>query len=389
MLYVVMIADARPESVAEAARSVKQALDPFLESAMPLSQVVNALALGALATMPLNLPTHRWRADFSCGPYRSQSLSSLRVVARIGAGPASGPDAPGLEVTLTGWRDQELGPALRTSLGTAFAAAVRSGRFSRGWGGPAKWTHKQLNAWSFTPDAPRRKLPPGASCEPVGGGYLLSVDMLSALGLEQRVAELPSWFSVQPDVLPMATSDLALPEPALAETQSTQPASALLVPGWVLPTASPDETAPLPMGPLPKQVLPFAGSLSAEQVRARVESARPAPAYGSANPNPDETVMLPFPTATAASSDESFRGQLSPLAIPILSLDEYAQLRAQLNVFGEHHAPTLQRFGVADRDVLEALQRRFAQAFARDAKLQQQFVTKLAALVQQLRGTAL
>jgi len=82
----------------------------------------------------------------------------------------------------------------------------------------------------------------------------------------------------------------------------------------------------------------------------------------------------------------SFRDQLGTLAVPLLSLDEYAELRARLTVYGETHAPTLARFGVTLEQVREALRRRFADYFQRDKAAQAQFIAAMQVAVTRVRA---
>jgi hypothetical protein len=144
-----------------------------------------------------------------------------------------------------------------------------------------------------------------------------------------------------------------------------------------------DETLPIPVK-FVSLGLPFSGSLSAEEVTARAAAATP-PRAPAEDVNVDETVMLPKQT-TSVVVGQGLRERLAPKAIPILSMDEYAEFRAGLTVFGPDHAPTMARFGVGDKMVAEILRQRFAAAFSRDDGLRERFVARLQECVAALRG---
>jgi len=101
--------------------------------------------------------------------------------------------------------------------------------------------------------------------------------------------------------------------------------------------------------------------------------------------DPDETALLARVEIVAPQTG-SFRDQLGTLAVPLLSLDEYAELRARLTVYGETHAPTLARFGVTLEQVREALRRRFADYFQRDKAAQAQFIAAMQVAVTRVRA---
>jgi hypothetical protein len=185
---------------------------------------------------------------------------------------------------------------------------------------------------------------------------------------------------------PRASSPQAMPTylsaaaaatvPPLPETPSPDRVLAAL-------GVSVDDTLPIPIKVV-SLGLPFAGSLSAEEVTARAAAATP-PRAPAENVNVDETVMLPKQT-TAVVVGQALRERLAPKAIPILSMDEYAEFRAGLAVFGPDHAPTMARFGVGDKMVAEILRQRFAAAFSRDDRLRERFVARLQECVAALRA---
>ena len=152
------------------------------------------------------------------------------------------------------------------------------------------------------------------------------------------------------------------------------------VPAAPMPEPNPDETLPI-TGPVKvDDVLPFSGSTGDETLQALFRSPSPAALAPSAGSDAlmDETVMLP-PTAGSAS-----RGPAAP-AIPVMTVERYAELRAHLLVLGEDHEPTLQRFGLGSRDARELLKLRFVSMFAADVALRDRFVVRMQELAADLR----
>jgi len=87
------------------------------------------------------------------------------------------------------------------------------------------------------------------------------------------------------------------------------------------------------------------------------------------------------------SSTGTFRDQLGPVTVPILSLAEYVDLRVALALHGENDVDTLQRYGIMSRASSSALKARFAEYFKRDPEAQLQFLDAVAERVSQVRGT--
>ena len=69
----------------------------------------------------------------------------------------------------------------------------------------------------------------------------------------------------------------------------------------------------------------------------------------------------------------------------LLTLEQYAKLRARLMVEGEDDQQVWKEFGVASKAVKEALQARFAGQFRNDPAAQARFVELIQQLVGQLR----
>ncbi len=82
--------------------------------------------------------------------------------------------------------------------------------------------------------------------------------------------------------------------------------------------------------------------------------------------------------------------QPSPIQMSVghfkLTIDEYAELRAHLLVFGENHEPTLKRFGLLSEASRELLKLRFLSAFSTDDALRDRFVAKMQQLAAELRA---
>jgi len=148
-------------------------------------------------------------------------------------------------------------------------------------------------------------------------------------------------------------------------------------------SADPDETLPIPAPFTPGRAVPFSGSRSPVELAAMLEPGEAPPSHGESSA--DETAMLPRVEILAAQTG-SFRDQLGPLVVPLLSLDEYAGLRAHLTVYGEADAGTLARFGVAAEEVREALRKRFAEYFQRDKTAQAQFIASMQDAVRRVRA---
>jgi hypothetical protein len=370
MIHIVLLAQERPSTLEEAAEWVYDALSRVAtDGERPWSKrrVLAGLEGGTLSRMPMDLPTHRWVYRETTGAVRTVS-----VHVRVGAPLDDGPRRPGVELELEGWSSQELEPALFAEAGPRFVEAARAGRFSRGWVGPRAWTRERLNVWTLVEEAPQRRLPEGVSCEPLGGGFLLKVASAPGAPLEARVREAPVWFAAVPEGPPKPVPTPEAPDAAPAPVPLPLP----------LPT-NVDETLPVPIK-VASLGLPFSGSLSAEEVTARAAAVTP-PRPAGQDVNVDETVMLPKQT-TAVVVGEALRERLAPKAIPVLSLDEYAELRAGLTVFGADHAPTLARFGVTEPMVAEIVRQRFASAFTRDERLRERFVARLQECVAALRA---
>ncbi|MBL8742280.1 MAG: hypothetical protein JNK04_14325 [Myxococcales bacterium] len=144
----------------------------------------------------------------------------------------------------------------------------------------------------------------------------------------------------------------------------------------------PDETLPIPAPFAAKPAIPFTGSTPPEKVAQMFDPVEPR--ARSPEPGPDETALTPIADFVMPKTG-TFRDQLVPLVVPILSLDEYAELRARLTVYGEDHAETLTRFGVASPQVHEAQRARFSEYFLRDPSAQAAFLKAMQSAIVRVR----
>ncbi len=168
-----------------------------------------------------------------------------------------------------------------------------------------------------------------------------------------------------------------------------------LVPSYLRADAQPSMPGELPVDPNATQAaipmlsvsLPFEGSLSREALQEMLSRPAPAPAPEQSDhvsSAAHETALLPQLTLVAATSG-TFRDRLAAIVVPVMSLEDYAELRARLTVFGETHEPTLKRYGVVASEARDALRAQFAEQFQRDASLQERFLTAMQAAMSRAR----
>lgn len=102
------------------------------------------------------------------------------------------------------------------------------------------------------------------------------------------------------------------------------------------------------------------------------------PPQPSAGPTFDADQTLPLPmVAVVHKSSGSFVDQLDPIMVPVLSIEAYADLRAQLSDKGEDDPATLARFGIQSKAAHAALKLEFAEYFKRDPAAVERFVNAL------------
>jgi hypothetical protein len=160
-----------------------------------------------------------------------------------------------------------------------------------------------------------------------------------------------------------------------------------LVPSYLRADAQPSAPTVEPVDPNATQAaipmlsvpLPFGGTLSREALEEMLSRSAPGAAREPSHQglaDASETALLPQLTLVATTSG-TFRDQLGAVAVPAMSLEDYAELRARLTVFGESHEPTLKRFGVVAHEAREALRTQFAEQFKRDAQAQERFLAAM------------
>ncbi|NUP13054.1 MAG: hypothetical protein HOW73_44000 [Polyangiaceae bacterium] len=148
---------------------------------------------------------------------------------------------------------------------------------------------------------------------------------------------------------------------------------------------NPDETAMVASPLVNRPALPFQGNTSPERLAELTASAAPGPASEqSRGIDLDET--LPMPPPAAAKPTGTFRDQLGAATPPLLSLDEYAELRARLSIYGEDDPETLKRFNVTSRAMNGALKGRFSEYFRRDPEAQKKFLEAVREKIATLRN---
>ena len=144
-----------------------------------------------------------------------------------------------------------------------------------------------------------------------------------------------------------------------------------------------DETLPfVALGPF-APATPFSGTTTPERL-AQLKAAAPARQAADENQEVSETLLIKSPFAAHTDSGGALGARITPVAVPILSLDEYAKFRALLRARGEEHEPTWREFGVLSRAAKDALQARFAAHFQRDPRAQSEFVALVDKHVRQL-----
>lgn len=170
----------------------------------------------------------------------------------------------------------------------------------------------------------------------------------------------------------------------LGESAGQAETPKLDIPTYLQPDVSPDETAMVPRDQVLAPALPFAGSTTRERL---TELTRPSEDVSElAGVDPHETLMMPLAATLAKVRSGSFVDELGSVVVPVLSLEEYADLRAELGILGEEDTATLQRFGVMTAAAHVALKSRFAEYFKRDPAVQTEFVEAVRQRIARLRA---
>ena len=378
-LMVRLVSAASPTTTSDAAEQLSGWLSAFVTGgpAQRFSPEALRVALRS-CVLPQGGPgavTHVLRMRSVAGVSFASAVAALRV----GSAPGENGELPGIELTLEISSSVDLAAA-------AFCKAAMTETTTHGWLGQEADLVDDVNVVSFRSEAPTRKLPMGASCEPLGHGFLLRsigsftdataiTSSVGTLAMALREPSLTDAFPAQV-VLPPEPRQLLLSQPSHRDV-APPPLVQLQRPS--VAELDPDETAPI-LGPLKvTDLLPFSGSTGDETLQALFRSPSPAelapPSRSEAST--DETVMLP-PTAGTS-------GLRAGLSIPVMTVERYAELRAYLLVLGEDHEPTLQRFGLQSRDARELLKLRFVSMFATDEALRDRFVARMQELAAALR----
>ena len=121
--------------------------------------------------------------------------------------------------------------------------------------------------------------------------------------------------------------------------------------------------------------------MKAADPRVPRSEAKPSGDVHQAGPRAPRLLDLPRTLAALAAivpaGTGTFRDQLGSLVVPVLTLEEYAELRARLTIFGEGDELTLKRFGVSSSEIREALRMQFNEQFQRDPSAQQRFLSAM------------
>ena len=302
-----------PASAEEASRWLEQCLLPFAAGAggsgslgaTALRRLVTRSRLGKLPGRP-NAATHRFTLR---GTARAQFVKA-EVTLHVG-----------LEVPSVVRLESELS---LSELQQGFALVAASGALTTGSAGDPACRIGALNQLCFLSTLPAADLPPGAVCTPSSHGVLLLACSMGAEPTSVRPAVEALGHALK-SPRPLGRSavpfESALPmRPAFAEP-----------PARVALEVDPDETVPIPLGLSFSGAMPFSGTTGDETLERLF--ARPA-----ADLIADEagaTVALPI---TGGSS-----------RVPVLSLEEYVELRALLTLFGTEHEATWARFGLHEK----------------------------------------
>lgn len=354
-----------PETVDDAAQWLSGWLRPFVPgdgvarvSGRALERAVRA---GVLPRGAPGSVTHVVR--FGC----ARDARFVRAVASFRVGPRDRCERWGAELLLT--------LASLDEVADPFRAAVGMDRTTGAWAGFTSDLTEQVNALSFRMHAPPGELPLGASCVALGRGFLLrsiqsfeDADAVSrsvkALAASLRGGPLPATVAPRVDL----SAAPLMPAPALATPSPIEPP-----PRVMSPPINPDETVPLgvrvPLG----VVLPFSGTTGEETLAALARRPDEGPNVPAASA--DETVMLPPGGAGSRTSP-----------VPFLTLQQYADLRAHLTVFGEHHEPTWASFGLTSPASRELTKARFAALFAYNEEMRARFLELLPVAIAALKN---
>jgi Pentapeptide repeats (8 copies) len=187
---------------------------------------------------------------------------------------------------------------------------------------------------------------------------------------------------------PKPRARFAEPEPAAAAPPSS-PAPAV-APTYLAARKHPMEGTLNPPGATAEPAVLV--TYGAGEARPPAPDAQPAASAQPAGRPP----VLRAPKELSGTMDitQAPRGPALPFAmilgggVPLLTLEEYAALRANLTVKGEEDAETWKRFGIKSAADKEALQATFASRFRENAAVQKRFIELLQTILEDLRSKA-
>ena len=132
--------------------------------------------------------------------------------------------------------------------------------------------------------------------------------------------------------------------------------------------------------------LPFEGSTSlAKLAELKRDAAIVDGAAPTSDDDPQETLEIRSPLLQESAGTGTFRDAISPIAVPVLTTEQYAQLQAKLSVRGEAHEPTWREFQISSSAVKRALVARFDAYFAREPQAREDFAKRFEQLVLKAR----
>lgn len=335
------------------------------------------IAKGRLGQLPGDWVTHR--VQFRFGDAEGISGTARFRVASTG-------QAPGVDIffDLPGLPFEEAEAAFRSSLATGMATAA--------FLSPAETFVENVGLLTYGTG----KLPvlgagavhskPFPRVEPLGKGWLAFACSPHAAPTEiaAAAASLAQELRAGAHVL-LAAPVAAHPAEGPTRTLEPRPISVPAPTPVPLPPVDPDETLPIPIPGKLASPTPFTKAPPPKTAEVAAMFAPTSPREQRAEADPDETAMLPAVTIVASQTG-GFTDRLGPVVVPLLSLDEYAELRAHLSLHGEDHSPTLARFGVMSREANAALRARFAEYFQREPAAQAAFLAAMQTALARLKA---
>ena len=197
-------------------------------------------------------------------------------------------------------------------------------------------------------------------------------DVLDAVAFAIAAGEPARWSHIEEAWALVRDDARRLPEPPLADAPAARraPAATPPAPSRPVPAAdrpSVDETAPVDISKLvpADRILPYRAATEPSPLVRPAPSAPPAPRTPASSPggDVDETMAiapLRYPPVALPFGEPKRSGT------PILTVEQYASLRAELAARTAPHAELLERYGLPDEEALRAVERHWEQRL-RDA----------------------